>query len=236
MVSNQHAYAAVGELADDALDIEHRQRIDAREGLIEQHEARLGGECAGDLDAATLTARERVTHGLADVPDAQLLEQLLEQLLTRRALHLARLEDGQHVVLDGELAEHGGFLRQVAEPELRATMHRQERNVLLADADASGVTWHESDDHVEGRCLAGPVWAEQSHNLTALEAERQLAHHLARLVALRQASGRESAHGWGFGPAGGSLLPEGAGAFGLIMMCTRCPGAEAACMVCARML
>src|ERR1043166_5592487 len=35
MVSDQHADATLGKLADDALNIEHRQRIDTREGRNE---------------------------------------------------------------------------------------------------------------------------------------------------------------------------------------------------------
>src|SRR5689334_3625316 len=122
MVSDQHADATLGKLADDALDIEHRQRIDTGEGLIEQHETRLCGQRARDLHAAPLAARERKSERLADVPDAQLLQELLETLLARAALHLTRLENRHDVVLDGQLAEHGGFLRQVAETELCAPM------------------------------------------------------------------------------------------------------------------
>src|SRR5580658_3393313 len=41
MVSDQHPDTALGEFADDALDIQHRERIDAGKGLIEQHEPGL---------------------------------------------------------------------------------------------------------------------------------------------------------------------------------------------------
>src|SRR5256885_13771089 len=81
MVSDQDADAAVRQLADDALDIEHGQRIHARKRLVQEHEARLGRERAGDLDAPPLPARERHAEGSAHVADAQLLEQLLEALL-----------------------------------------------------------------------------------------------------------------------------------------------------------
>src|SRR6516165_417621 len=59
MVSDQHADAALGELADDALDVEDGERIDAGEGLIEQHEPWLGRQSTGYLDAPPLAARER---------------------------------------------------------------------------------------------------------------------------------------------------------------------------------
>src|SRR3954470_22141227 len=37
VVGDEHADPTVGELADDALDVEDGERIDAGEGLVEQH-------------------------------------------------------------------------------------------------------------------------------------------------------------------------------------------------------
>src|SRR4029077_7256078 len=106
MVSDEHPDAALRQLANDALDVQHRERVDARERLIEQHEPGLGREGARNLDAPPLTPGERKPHALAHVPDTQLLQELLEALLARGALHVrARLEDRHHVVLDRELAE-----------------------------------------------------------------------------------------------------------------------------------
>src|SRR5256886_7825787 len=99
MVSDQDADAAVRQLADDALDIEHGQRIHARKRLIQEHEARLGRERAGDLDAPPLPARERHAEGSAHVADAQLLEQLLEALLARRSEeHTSELQSQSNLV------------------------------------------------------------------------------------------------------------------------------------------
>src|SRR5256886_11546047 len=88
MVSDQGADAAVRQLADDALDIEHGQRIHARKRLIQEHEPRLGRERAGDLDAPPLPAREGQAESPAHVADAQLLQQLLEALLACGALQV----------------------------------------------------------------------------------------------------------------------------------------------------
>src|ERR1700674_4116051 len=49
MVSDQDPDAAMGQLADDALDIQHGQRIHARKRLVPEHEPRLGPQGAGDL-------------------------------------------------------------------------------------------------------------------------------------------------------------------------------------------
>jgi hypothetical protein len=59
VVGDQHADAARLEEGDDALDLDHRDRVDAGKRLVQQDEARLRGQRAGDLDAAALAARQR---------------------------------------------------------------------------------------------------------------------------------------------------------------------------------
>ena len=59
MVGDQNSDIACAQVADDALDVDHRNGIDAGKRLVEQDEARLGGQCACDLDAATFAARRR---------------------------------------------------------------------------------------------------------------------------------------------------------------------------------
>src|ERR1700735_3956004 len=77
MVGDQNADAASGQLANDALDVEHRKRIDAGKGLIEQDEARLGRQCPRHFDPAALPPGQRQATGIAHMADAQFLEQLL---------------------------------------------------------------------------------------------------------------------------------------------------------------
>src|SRR5205807_8721575 len=65
MIGDQHADRAFLEEPDDALNVEHGDRVDAGERLVEQDEGRLGGEGARDLEAAALeigraAGRERV--------------------------------------------------------------------------------------------------------------------------------------------------------------------------------
>src|SRR2546427_8900763 len=54
MVRDEDADAAFLQKADDFLNDEERDRVDAREGFVEQYEARTRRERPGDLDAATL--------------------------------------------------------------------------------------------------------------------------------------------------------------------------------------
>jgi hypothetical protein len=69
------------QVLDYALDIQHRQRVDAGERLIEQDEPRLGRQRARDLDPPALAARQAMPQAVAHMADVQLLEQLLEALL-----------------------------------------------------------------------------------------------------------------------------------------------------------
>src|SRR3546814_15290211 len=73
VVGDQHADAAVLEVADDALDLPDRDRIDAGEGLVEQHQARIGGQGAGDLDPAPLAPRQAGAALPGTEADLQLL-------------------------------------------------------------------------------------------------------------------------------------------------------------------
>src|ERR1700674_3938525 len=57
------------EEADDLLDVEHGDRIDAGERLVEQEETRPRGERARDFDPAALSTRKAERGGLAQVRD-----------------------------------------------------------------------------------------------------------------------------------------------------------------------
>src|SRR6266850_3902395 len=75
VVRDQDADAAFLEKADDFLNVEYRDRIDAREGFIEQYEARARREGTGDLDAAALSAGKRQRGGLSEMRDIEIAQQ-----------------------------------------------------------------------------------------------------------------------------------------------------------------
>ena len=60
------------------LQLRDRDRVDARERLVEQEELRLDGQGAGDLGAPPLAAGEGPGLLPAQVRDAQVVEQLVE--------------------------------------------------------------------------------------------------------------------------------------------------------------
>jgi hypothetical protein len=85
---------------------------------------------AGDFHAAALAARQRQRRRLAQMLDAQLLQQAGQALLDLglasglALLVLLQLQHGAHVVFHAELAEDRGFLRQIGQAQARTLVDR----------------------------------------------------------------------------------------------------------------
>src|SRR3546814_14386457 len=65
-----------------------------------------------------------------EVGDGKLGEQALEHRLAGLAHRLGDFQHAADVLLDGEAAEDGGFLRKIADAESRAPVHRRVGEVL----------------------------------------------------------------------------------------------------------
>src|SRR3989442_6510179 len=100
MIRYDHADAALLEEPNDAMDVEHRDRVDRGEGLVEQDEGRLGAERAGDFYPPPLTSRQRERRVLAQVRDVEVFQELGEARLDLFAREALQLEDRLHVLLD----------------------------------------------------------------------------------------------------------------------------------------
>ncbi|CAM5345480.1 hypothetical protein RLIN73S_02092 [Rhodanobacter lindaniclasticus] len=61
----------------------HRDRVDAGERFVQQHVARVGGQCAGDFHAAALAAGQAGALLAGDVGDLQLVQQAFQLALSR---------------------------------------------------------------------------------------------------------------------------------------------------------
>jgi hypothetical protein len=114
MVGDQNAYTPVLEVHDQVLDVHHAMGSMPGEGLVEQHEGRRGGR-ARQISSAG--ARRRRASRPAAWPGGRIPS---SSSSSRARALLARveaqgLEDGQDVLLGGELAEDAGLLRQVAD-------------------------------------------------------------------------------------------------------------------------
>ncbi|CAM2148347.1 hypothetical protein PT2222_10477 [Paraburkholderia tropica] len=199
VVRDQHADVALLQELHDFLDFEHGDRVDARERFVEQNEARIGRQRARDFHAAAFAARQRQRRILAQVRDLEFVEQrfgaLRDHVLaqTLAVLVVLQLQHRADVLLDGELAEHRGFLRQIREAQRRALVDRQQTDGLAVEVDFARVERHEADDHVERRGLARAVRTEQTDHFAALHVERHVFHDRARAVALLEVAHDERA-------------------------------------------
>jgi len=116
MVGDQDADAAFLEELMMRLNVEHGDRVDAGERLVEQDKSRLGGEGARDLEAAALAARERDRGVLAQCEMLRSLSSSARRGSISRA-RVLQLEDRLHVFFHREAAEHRILLRQIGDAQ-----------------------------------------------------------------------------------------------------------------------
>jgi len=105
---------------------------------------------------------------------------------SRAALSRSTTSSTRECVLDIQAAENGRLLRQIADAEPRALVHRQRRDVLPVERDDALVGLHQSGDHVEHGGLAGAVGAEQPDRLALPHHQRDVLHDGARAVSLAE--------------------------------------------------
>ena len=163
----------------DRLDVLDGDRVHAREGFVEQDERRVDGHGARDLRAAAFTARKLDAEALADLLQAELLDQRFDALGLILLRIFGHFEHGAEVVLDRQAAENRRFLRQIAHAHLRALVDRfvgqlGDLSLVVFQKNASFVGLDESHDHIEGRGLARSVGAEQSDDLALIDVDRDV--------------------------------------------------------------
>ena len=120
--------------------------------------------------------------------DVKFLEQRIEIAFAEL---LVRLDDLQHradVVLHRQPAEDRRLLRQIADAEPGALVHRQVRDVEAVDLDRAGIGADQPGDHVEDGGLAGAVRAEQPDRLAAAKRQRHVVDHEPSLEGAPQAA------------------------------------------------
>src|SRR5262245_13543463 len=166
-------------MTHERLNVADRDRIDTGKRLVEQHVSRAGRERSRNLHSPALATGERDRGRLAHARDVEFLEQGIELALALAAIRLDHFEHRADVVLDVETAEDRGLLRQIADAEPRALVHRQTRDVVAFELDAATVGLDEPGDHVEHRGLAGAVRAEESYCLAAAHVEACALDYLA---------------------------------------------------------
>src|SRR5882762_1694278 len=174
MVRDEDADAAFLEKADDFLNVEYRNWVDAREGFIEQYETRTRRERPGDLDATALAAGQRQCGGLPEMRDIEIAQQPGKARLDLLLGKFLQLQHRADVLFDGQLAEHGGFLGQVRYSHAGAAMHREMADFPAVEMDRSVVHGDQSYDHVKASRLPGAVRTQKPHDLTARHLKRHV--------------------------------------------------------------
>ena len=118
--------------------------------------------------------------------DVELIEEFLVFVLLLRLGEVRRLENGHDVLFDRELAEDGRFLREVADAERSALVHRHLADVHIREVHLAGRRALEAHDHVERRRLARTVRPEQPDDLPLLHAQGDAVHDRALLECLHK--------------------------------------------------
>ncbi len=116
MVGQKNAdVVLLDQVADLVLDLGDRLGVDAGERLVEHDHLGLGDQRPRDLDAPALAAGDAVGLGLADLGQAELVQQLILPVFSLLPGHLrSGFEDRHQVVFDGQLAEDARILSEVS--------------------------------------------------------------------------------------------------------------------------
>src|ERR1700704_2217784 len=172
VVRNEDADAAFLEETDNFLYVEHRDRVDTGEGLVEQYEAGARRESARDLDAAALAAGEGEGGGLSQMCDVEVTKEPRQTRLDFILGKLLQLEHRPYVFFHGELAKHRGFLGQIRQPHAGTAVHRQMTDLFAVQLNPAVVHRNQPDDHVEACRLARAIRPEQADDFSARHLER----------------------------------------------------------------
>src|SRR5690554_887159 len=195
VIGNKHADTATFQVANNLLDIAHRDGIDSGKRLVEQDKLGVGRQRTGNFYTPPLASRQGHPEAVLDVGNMKLLQQGFQSLQSLLAVEVAPgFENGEDIIAHRELAKYRGFLGQVADTGAGTAMDGRARQVLFVDKDPALIGCHQTGDHIKAGGLAGAIGAQQTDNLTAVDLQRDIDHHLAALVALGEVLGFEYRH------------------------------------------
>ena len=146
-------------------------RVERAEGLVEQQHLGLNGQGAGEGHALALAARELRGVALAEVGQADQLEQLVDTGFDLGLGTVADLEPEGHVAPHGEVTE--GRVVLEAEPDAAAA-RRRVRQILTLNADDAAVRRVEAGDDAQQRRLATTARAEEGRQRPCGHLERHV--------------------------------------------------------------
>jgi hypothetical protein len=179
VIRDEHADAAVRQVANERSDFFDGIGIDARERFVKEREGRLAGERNSDLKATTLATGELANARPAKGLQTKLGKQVFAYLVSFRCLRFARFQNYRDIVLDRKRSWCEGFLGQVADSASGALIERQGRDVVAIQLDLAGVWNNKSREHPKGRCLPRAIGAEQTDSFAAPKREGHIFNYPA---------------------------------------------------------
>ena len=101
MVGNQHSNSARPQPADDLLQVENGDRINAGKRFVQQDKCGIDAQAARNFNAPPLASGQSKTTVLANVFQTQLVDQRLHLFPTFVPGNWLRLEHRQNIFFDG---------------------------------------------------------------------------------------------------------------------------------------
>src|SRR5438105_15446795 len=123
----------------------------------------------------------------------QLIEQRLEALAAFDVIEIQRLEDGEHVLLDRQLAKDGGLLREVPDARSCALIHGERGDVASVEKDPAFFRPDQARDHVKRRRLPRPIWTQQADDFSLREIQGYVVDDAPAFVGLHEMLGFQAA-------------------------------------------
>jgi hypothetical protein len=152
----------------------------------------MRGQRARNLHAPAFAARQRDGRRVAHMGDAELGHQFFDHRLQAPGSGSTSSAVARMFLFGGEAAEDRGFLRQIADAQPRAAIHRQFRDVMAVEFDRAVIGGDEPGDHVEAGRLAGAVGSQQPTTSPRRKRQAHGAHHGPLAEALADTSHHET--------------------------------------------
>ena len=190
------------DLLELVLQLGARQRVERREGLVEQQDVGIGGQRAGDGDALAHAAGKLGRPAVGGVAEADHVDVAPHARLPLGARHALedRVDGERHVGADGEPRHQRIGLEDDAAVGAGAL------DPVAADGDLAGVGHGEAGHQRDEGRLARAGEAHDGHDLALLDGEVDVVQHLGPpagvAVALAHAPEFEESHGCSPAPSG----------------------------------
>ena len=195
MIGDQDADVALLQLHHQVADIGDGEGVDSGKRFVEEHDLGLRGQRPGDLAAPSFAARKRDCRRCPERDQPEFVEQPFKPRAPCGSVGLGDLEHRRDILLHRHSAKNAGFLREIAKPENRATIHRKVRDIAPVEQDPPGVGFDQPHHRVKTGGLARAVGAEQADHLAAMNAQRDVVEHRALVIGLGDRANLEPAHG-----------------------------------------